>query len=108
MTHRRHERNLPVPTQVRYPWRATLRTVIVVAIALLPVLPDIASSAGISTVPAVACVLTVAAAVQRVVAIPQVDRIFRKHFGVATAPASDPTAQNLDRMIEDDDPYRTI
>lgn len=81
---------------------------IVVAISLLPVLPDMASSAGISTVPAVACVLTVAAAIQRVVAIPQVDRIFRQYLGVATAPASDPNAQNLDRMIEDDEPYKTI
>ncbi|WP_296216249.1 hypothetical protein [uncultured Corynebacterium sp.] len=97
-----------MPTQVRYPWRATLRTVIVVAISLLPVLPDIARSAGISTVPAVVCVLTAAAAVQRVIAIPQVDRLFRQYFGVATAPASDPNAQNLDRMIEDDDPNRTI
>lgn len=60
-------------TQVQFPWRATLRTVLVAALAILPLLPDIAKSADIHTVPAVVSVLTVAAAIQRIITTPVVD-----------------------------------
>lgn len=60
-------------TQVRFPWRATIRTVLVAALAILPLLPEIAKSADIHTVPAVVSVLTVAAAIQRIITTPVVD-----------------------------------
>ena len=85
------------PTQVRYPWRATVRTTIVAGIALLPLLPDMARAAGIETVPAVVTILAGAAAVQRVIAVPGVDRWLRDHGGIlSTAPPGDPQAIELD------------
>ena len=65
-------------TQVTFPWRATLRTVLVAALALLPLLPDITKAADIHTVPAVVSVLTIAAAIQRVITIPSIDHLLNK------------------------------
>lgn len=62
------------PTQVKRPWRSVLRTVIVAALALLPTLPDVAEAAGLSEIPSVVTMLGVAAAVQRVLTIPAVDK----------------------------------
>lgn len=61
------------PTQVTHPWRATARSVLTAAIALIPLLPDIARAAGVDTVPTVASVLVVVAAIQRVITIPAVN-----------------------------------
>lgn len=61
------------PTVVRHPWRATLRTTILAAIGLLPILPEIARAAHIETVPTVAAVLVATAAVQRVLALSSVE-----------------------------------
>lgn len=68
------------PTQVRYPWRATARTVIAAAIALLPALPEIAETVGISTVPVVASILSITALVTRILAIPEVDMWMDKYM----------------------------
>ena len=62
------------PTQVRHPWKATIRMVLVAALALLPALPDLADATNIDEIPLVVSVLTVAAMLQRVIAIPEVDR----------------------------------
>lgn len=62
------------PSQIRRPWRATFRTVIVAALGVMPLLPEISRAAGISTWPAVAATLTVVAAAQRVLTLPSVDR----------------------------------
>lgn len=62
------------PTVVQHPWRATARTTILAGIGLLPILPDIAQAAHIDTVPAVAAVLVVTAAVQRVLALSSVEK----------------------------------
>lgn len=62
------------PTQARHPWRATARTVIAALIALLPALPEIASTLEISTVPIIASILAITALVTRVLAIPEVDK----------------------------------
>lgn len=64
-------------SQVTYPWRATLRTVIVAAIGLLPLLPEIAKAAHVETVPVVVATLTITAAIQRVLAVPGVDKWLR-------------------------------
>ncbi len=72
-------------TQVKYPWRATVRTVFAAALALLPLLPMIVSTAGIATVPGVAAVLVVAGAVTRVLAVPGVETWLRKYVGFLSA-----------------------
>lgn len=63
------------PTQVRHPWKATTRVVLVAALALLPALPDLAAATDIDEIPLVVSVLMVAAMLQRVIAIPEVDRL---------------------------------
>lgn len=60
-------------TQGRQPWRAVIRTTFAAVIGLLPVLPLIAASAHIDTVPAVAAILTATAAVTRILAIPEME-----------------------------------
>ena len=61
------------PTQIRHPWRATLRTVIAAAVAGLTLLPEIASEAHIGTVPTVVQVVAASAAITRILAIPSVN-----------------------------------
>lgn len=79
----------PTPTQTRHPWRATVRTVVAMAIGLLPVLPEIADVLGVAAVPAVAAVLAAAAGVTRVLAMPRVDALLRKHLSwLAAEPRS--------------------
>lgn len=68
------------PTQAQHPWRATLRTVVAAAVALLPLLPVIAETAHIQTVPIVAGVLVVAGAVTRVLAVPAVVDWMRRYL----------------------------
>ena len=62
------------PTQIRYPWRSVIRSVAIATIALLPVLPEIAKVAGVETVPLVASTLGIAAVLQRIITIPEVDK----------------------------------
>lgn len=62
------------PTQIRYPWRSVIRSVVVTTIALLPVLPEIAKVAGVETVPLVASTLGIVAVLQRIITIPEVDK----------------------------------
>lgn len=77
------------PTQVLRPWRATLRAVIVAALALLPLLPEIARAANIDTAPAVVSVLAVVAAIQRVITLPSVDRWLGRYLGLGSADRKD-------------------
>lgn len=67
------------PTVVRHPWRATLRTVLVAAVGLLPVIPDIARATDIEAVPVVAAVLVAVATIQRVLAVPSVEHWLRQN-----------------------------
>ena len=90
------------PTVTRYPWRATLRTVIVAAVGLLPILPDIARAANIDTVPVVVSFLAVTAAVQRIISTPSVEAWLQKTFPhTSSVPASDPQAIQLAISQED-------
>ncbi|MEU8264905.1 hypothetical protein AB0C02_30365 [Micromonospora sp. NPDC048999] len=68
------------PTQIRHPWRATVRTLVAAVIALLSLLPTIAIAGGISEVPAVAQVLSVIGAVTRVLTLPGVDGWLRQYL----------------------------
>lgn len=76
------------PTQVARPWRATARVVAVTAIALLPALPELAAAANIDAVPTVIALLTIAAAVQRVLTVPAVDRVLAR-YGLGAADTKD-------------------
>lgn len=79
----------PGSTQTRHPWRATLRTILAVALASLPLLPVVAETAHLDSVPAVVRVLAGAAIVTRVLAIPGVDRLLKRYLPIlATAPSA--------------------
>jgi len=67
------------PTQVRHPWRATLRSVVAFALALLSLLPTIAAVGHVDTVAWVAQVLAVAAGVTRILAIPGVNALIQRY-----------------------------
>ena len=68
------------PSQVRRPWRTTVRTVIAAGVGLMPLLPDIARELDVATVPVVASTLTIVAALTRIFAIPEVDAWLDRHF----------------------------
>lgn len=77
-------------TQARHPWRATARTFAAAVIGALTLIPVVAITAGVDTVPAVAQVVAVAAAVTRVLALPAVDGWLRTYVPwLAAAPAAD-------------------
>lgn len=96
MTHRAPTQ---APAVVAHPWRATLRTVIVAGLGLLPLLPEIARAADIDTVPAVAATLTIIAAVQRVISTPEVERWLRDTtHALSSVPAGEPQADALDDL----------
>ncbi|MEV6798553.1 hypothetical protein AB0M91_09415 [Micromonospora rifamycinica] len=79
----------PAPTQTRHPWRATIRTVVAGTVGALSLLPEVALTAGVDTVPAVAQAVVVAGAVTRVLALPAVDAWMRQYVPwLATAPAA--------------------
>lgn len=67
------------PTQVKRPWRATIRTVFQALVSLAAIVPLISLSVeeatgyDLSGVPFVIAVLAVAAVITRVMAIPQVE-----------------------------------
>lgn len=62
------------PTQVRRPWRATVRTALAVVIALAAMLPALVDAAGIDQAwPPAAAALAIAAAITRVMALPSVE-----------------------------------
>ncbi|WP_207921298.1 hypothetical protein [Micromonospora sp. KC721] len=77
-------------TQTRHPWRATVRTTFAAVVALLSLLPVVAVTAGIDTVPAVAQIIGVAAAVTRILALPSVDNFLKQFLPwLASAPAGE-------------------
>lgn len=105
MSHAEYDAATPAPvatspTTTRYPWRATLRTVAVAGLALLPVLPDIARAAEIETVPMVVTVLAVSAAIQRIISQPTVEEWMSQWLPeLAAAPPDDPQSQQLTRNL---------
>lgn len=66
-------------TQVRRPWRSTLRTVFQLAVGLAPMLPAIAHASGVDdTAAPVALALGISAAVTRVMALPDVETFLQR------------------------------
>jgi hypothetical protein len=64
------------PTQVRHPWRATLRTVV----AALPLVPVVVHELGLESVPWVVSAVVVIGGVTRVLAMPAVDGWLRRYL----------------------------
>nr|DAD68075.1 MAG TPA: hypothetical protein [Siphoviridae sp. ctRlz6] len=57
----------------------------------MPLLPEIAKAAGIETLPAVVSTLAVVAAIQRITAIPQIDKQINQWLGAPPPPDQDVT-----------------
>lgn len=69
---------IAVSSQTIYPWRATLRTVVQVALALATLIPIIVVTGGIPVEGAVVTVLAVCATITRVMAMPVVNELLRR------------------------------
>lgn len=76
-------------TQVKHPNRSTARTLLAAAIGLLPVLPVIAHELGIESIPWVASVLAITAAVTRTMAHPAVERWMQSTLPLLAAQPKD-------------------
>lgn len=65
---------MTTPTQVRRPWRATIRTAFAVLVAFAAMFPLIVGAAGVDeTLPPVVTALAIATGITRVMALPVVD-----------------------------------
>lgn len=79
------------PTQVRRPWRSTLRTVFQALVALAVMAPILVEATGLEaeSIPWLAGVLAVAAGLTRVMALPQVEDFLQRFIPfLAAAPRS--------------------
>jgi hypothetical protein len=77
-------------TQTRHPWRATARTVLAALVGALSLVPTVATTTGLDTVPAVTQLIVVAGVITRILAVPGVDQWLRQFLPwLASAPASD-------------------
>ncbi|MEV4630938.1 hypothetical protein AB0J90_32200 [Micromonospora sp. NPDC049523] len=80
----------PTTTQTRHPWRATARTILAALVGALSLVPTVAATAGLDTVPAVAQLIVVAGVITRVLAVPGVDQWLRRFLPwLASAPRND-------------------
>lgn len=78
---------MTTPTQVRHPWRSTLRTLFAAGLGLLSILPVILAGAGLDDTVYGGQILAVTALVTRVLAIPGVDAWLRQYVPwLAAAP----------------------
>lgn len=67
-------------TQVRRPWRSTVRTLVQLVLGLAPMLPLLVDASGVDdTLPAVAGALAISGGITRVMALPQVE-VFLQRF----------------------------
>lgn len=65
---------MSTPTQTRHPWRATVRTVVAVVVALAAMLPLLIEASGVDeTLAPVAGALAIAGAITRIMALPAVE-----------------------------------
>lgn len=68
------------PTQVQYPWRATIRTAFAAIVGALSLLPAVAFGLHIDTVPQVIQVIAVTSGITRVLAMPVVHDWMNDNF----------------------------
>lgn len=75
------------PTQLVYPRKATMRTIVQVVLGLVVAMPLLVKEIGLdSTWPIVATVLGISAVIARVMAIPAVNIVLAKYLGLGAAP----------------------
>lgn len=74
------------PTQIRHPWRATVRTAFAAIVGFLPLAALLAHELGVESVPWVAGTLAVIAGITRWLAYPGVNRWFTKWLNMGAAP----------------------
>lgn len=60
----------PSPTQVRHPWRATVRTILAAVVGLATLLPYVLTDTNVGTGVAVTQALAIAGVVTRIMAAP--------------------------------------
>lgn len=60
-------------TQVRYPWRAAVRTALAAGVAALIAFPDIVRVLSIEDLPGVAAIMAISLGLTRVFTLPKVD-----------------------------------
>lgn len=86
----------PTPTQVRRPWRATARTTFQALVAFAVLFPILVETAGLDpeAFPWLAIPLAVAAALARVMALPQVETFLRRFLPFLAAAPSDARPDN--------------
>lgn len=67
-------------TQVRRPWRSTLRTAVQFLLGVAPLLPVIVGASGVDqSLPAVAAALALAAAITRIMSLPAVETFLQRY-----------------------------
>lgn len=79
-------------SQVRHPWRASIRTGLAALLAALIAFPQVAAALSITDIPIVATTVAVAVGVTRVMALPSVE-VFLDRFAPflsSTGPTDDP------------------
>jgi hypothetical protein len=67
-----------VPTQVRHPWRSTIRTTFQLVVALASLLPWVLAGVDVPVGGALAQVVAVAATITRVMAMPEVSTFLER------------------------------
>ncbi|MFI7003387.1 hypothetical protein [Nocardia sp. NPDC050175] len=82
--------DIAIPTQVAHPWQATARTVFAILVALASLIPVVAVAGGVDTIPAVAQLITVCAAVTRILALPGVDDFLSRFLPFLAAGSTRP------------------
>lgn len=75
------------PTQIRKPWRSTMRTVFQALVALAVLFPILVQTAGLDpeSAPWLVLPLAIAAAVARIMALPQVEVFLRRFLPFLSA-----------------------
>lgn len=68
------------PTQVKHPWRSTVRTGFQVLLGVVSVVPYIVAGIDVPTEGWLAQVVGVAMAASRIMNIPQVSKLLERHF----------------------------
>jgi hypothetical protein len=75
-----------IPTQVRHPWRASVRTWVVTFVTLLPAVPLILHEFGLESTGWALTIASFAAALTRVIAIPAVNAELTKRLNLGATP----------------------
>ena len=77
----------PAPTQVRHPWRATVRTGLAIGLGVASTLPDVLATLHIESTVVGGQVLAVALGATRVMALPKVNDLLT-NLGLGAEPKS--------------------